>query len=103
MHIRALPATYTPPPTLPSENVTPRSTAFQQLQRQIEALQQEGEQTSASTGSQAAVTVQQDQSDIARLEKQANGSSAAATSSGSDDEPRGSSAGAIGQMIDVIA
>jgi hypothetical protein len=104
MHIRPVPTAYRPPPVVPSESVKPRSAGFQQLHRQIAALQQEGEQaTSASAESQAAVTVQQNQADIARTQKQANGSSAAAISSGSDEVPRGSSTGPIGQLIDVMA
>jgi hypothetical protein len=105
MHIRAVPTAYRPSPALPSESVKPRSTAFQQLQRQIAARQPEGEEqaTSASAASQAAVTVQQNQSDIARSQTQANGSSAAATSCASSDVSRGSSTGTTGRLIDLIA
>jgi hypothetical protein len=102
MHIRALHATYTPP--LPSLNVKPSSVGFQQIQRQIAAQQQDGEPaTSASAVFQAAVAAQQQQQDLAPSQKQANGSSATATSSGSSDVVRGLSTGSTGRLIDLIA
>lgn len=102
MHIRALPTAYTPPPALPAASAKLPSVTFQQLQRQIAALQQEGGQA-AGAAAQASVTGQQRQADLARSQEQAIGSSTTENSPGSGDVPRGSFSGSTGRLIDVIA
>jgi hypothetical protein len=108
MHVRPMPPVYIPSPPVPSESA--KATRAPQLQRQIDALQEERRQAaSAGTPSPAAGTVPQGQSDLSRTLQQANGSFVDATSfvnatsSRPDDSPGGSPTGSTGGLVDVMA